>query len=144
MIAPFRAVAHPWLCDVMGHLTTRHYMAMFDDASYHALNAVFGWSGSDAEAGGTGFVDVRHEIDYVAEVRAGDLLEIRARLDRLGGKSVTFVYDMIILGREHRAARLTAVSVCFDTQARKAVALPEDWRSRARTFEGSSTGEGQS
>merc|ERR1712185_471416 len=99
---------------------------MFDDASYHALNAVFGWSGSDAEAGGTGFVDVRHEIDYVAEVRAGDLLEIRARLDRLGGKAVTFVYDMIILGREHRAARLTAVSVCFDTQARKAVALPED------------------
>ena len=88
MIAPLRAVAHPWLCDVMGHLTTRHYMAMFDDASYHALNAVFGWSGSDAEAGGTGFVDVRHEIDYVAEVRAGDLLEIRSRLDRLGGNGL--------------------------------------------------------
>ena len=89
MIAPFRAVAHPWLCDVMGHLTTRYDMAMFDDASYHALNAVFGWSGSDAEATGTGFVDVRHELDYEAELRAGDLLEINARLERLGGKSVT-------------------------------------------------------
>ncbi|WP_440958689.1 acyl-CoA thioesterase [Oceanicaulis sp. LC35] len=135
MIAPFRAVAHPWLCDVMGHLTTRHYMAMFDDASYHALNAVFGWSGTDAEATGIGFVDVRHEIDYVAEVRAGDLLEIRPRLGRLGGKSVTLVYDMIILGREERAARLTAVSVCFDTKARKASALPDEWRARAVKFE---------
>lgn len=119
MIALFRAVAHPWLCDVMGHLTTRYYMAMFDDASYHARNAVFGWSGSDAEATGTGFVDVRHELDYEAEVRAGDLLEINTRLERLGGKSVTLVYNMMIISRDERAARMTAVSVCFDTQARK-------------------------
>ena len=26
------AVVHPWLCDAMGHLTTRHYLGMFDDA----------------------------------------------------------------------------------------------------------------
>lgn len=134
MIGPFRAVAHPWLCDVMGHLTTRYYMAMFDDASYHALNAVFGWSGSDAEATGTGFVDVRHELDYDAEVRAGDLLEIHARLERLGGKSVTLVYDMMIVGRDERAARMTAVSVCFDTKTRKAVPLPADWRAEAERF----------
>ena len=29
-----RAVVHPWLCDMMGHLTTRHYVGMFDDAAY--------------------------------------------------------------------------------------------------------------
>jgi len=36
-------VAHPWLCDSMGHLTSRHYVAMFDDASYHFFRLVFGY-----------------------------------------------------------------------------------------------------
>ncbi|SVB69421.1 uncharacterized protein METZ01_LOCUS222275, partial [marine metagenome] len=22
-----KSVAHPWMCDVLGHLTTRHYVA---------------------------------------------------------------------------------------------------------------------
>jgi acyl-CoA thioester hydrolase len=125
-----RAVAHPWQCDVMGHLTTRFYMAMFDDASYHFLFEVFGWSGADA-AGGLGFADVRHEIDYEAEVGAGDLLEITGRLEKLGGKSVTCVYEMHNLTRKERAACLTSVAVCFDTRARKAVPIPDEWRVKA-------------
>lgn len=131
MIPAFRAVAHPWLCDVMGHLTTRHYIAMFDDAGYHALNVVFGWSGSDAVKGGLGIVDVRHEIDYLAEVGAGDLLEIRAALYKLGGKSVTMTYAMENLSRRETAARLTAVSVCFDMNERKAIPWPDSWRDKA-------------
>lgn len=127
---PFQAVAHPWQCDVMGHLTTRYYIAMFDDASYHTLHQVFGWTGADA-ATGIGFADVRHEIDYLAEVGAGDLLEITGRIEKLGGKSVTTVYEMRNLVRDEVAARLTSVSVCFDTDARKAVPFPQDWRDRA-------------
>jgi acyl-CoA thioester hydrolase len=130
MRTSFRAVAHPWLCDVMGHLTTRHYVAMFDDASYHALFEVFGWSGADA-ADGVGFADVRHEIDYAAEVGAGDLLEITGRLEKLGTKSVTIIYEMTNLTRGESAATLKSVAVCFDTKARKAVALPDAWRSKA-------------
>lgn len=130
MTGPFRAVAHPWLCDVMGHLTTRHYVAMFDDASYHFLFEVFAWSGADA-ATGVGFADVRHELDYAAEVGAGDLLEIDCRLVKLGTKSVTIVYEMTNLSRGELAATLRSVAVCFDTKARRAVPLPDTWRSRA-------------
>jgi len=130
-MTPFRGVAHPWQCDVMGHLTTRYYTALFDDASYHCLHDLFGWSGSEAAGGGIGWVDVRHETDYEAEVGAGDLLEIRPRLDRLGGKSITLVYEMHNLSRNALAARLTCVCVSFDTTARKAVPLPDAWRTRA-------------
>ena len=130
MTASFRAVAHPWLCDVMGHLTTRHYVAMFDDASYHFLFEIFGWSGADA-ANGVGFADVRHELNYAAEVGSGDLLEITGRLEQLGTKSVTVVYEMINLSRGEQAATLKSVAVCFDTNSRKAVPLPDAWRSRA-------------
>ena len=50
MILVQKVVVHPWMCDVLDHLITRHYMAMFDDASYHLLYDVFGWTGaSDAD-----------------------------------------------------------------------------------------------
>ena len=45
MILVQKSVAHPWMCDVLGHMTTRHYVAMFDDSSYHFLYTVFGWTG---------------------------------------------------------------------------------------------------
>lgn len=131
----FRAVAHPWQCDVMGHLTTRFYVAVFDDASYHVLHALFGWSGGDVSGRGIGVADVRHEIEYLAEVGAGDLLEVSTRLDRLGGKSATLVYDMANLTRDgESAARLLQISTCFDTQARRAMPWPDDMRSHASPF----------
>ena len=107
MLIVNKAVAHPWMCDVIGHLTTRHYVAMFDDACYHFLFAVFGWSGSTDESGERGWVDVRHLIEYQAEVSAGQVLEIRASLVKIGGKSMTIRYEMINLGDGEVAYRLT-------------------------------------
>ncbi len=46
MVLVQKSVAHPWMCDVLGHMTTRHYVAMFDDAAYHMFYTVFGWTGS--------------------------------------------------------------------------------------------------
>ena len=101
MLTVNKAVAHPWKCDVIGHLTTRFYVAMFDDASYHFLFTVFGWAGATDESGETGWVDVRHVIEYLAEVSAGYVLEIRASLVKIGSKSLTVRYEMIKIGRAH-------------------------------------------
>ena len=76
MIGVQKCVAHPWMCDVLGHLTTRFYVGMFDDASYRLLHTVFGWTGASDDAGKTAWVDARHLIEYRAEVTAGDLLEM--------------------------------------------------------------------
>ena len=82
MLVTYKGMAHPWLCDVMGHLTTRHYVAMFDDASYHLLLEIFDWSASSVAEDGLGWADVRHVIEYQAEVSSGDL-DICLRLSRL-------------------------------------------------------------
>ena len=51
MIECYRGVVHPWLCDAMGHLTTRHYVGMFDDAGYHLLAALgFIWTKYEPES----------------------------------------------------------------------------------------------
>ena len=97
----YKGISHPGLCDVMGHMTTRHYVAMFDDASYHLLYTVFGWTGAQAKAAGKGWADVRHVIEYQDEVAEGDLLEITGALTKLGNKSVTVLYTMHNLSLIH-------------------------------------------
>ena len=140
MLIVNKAVAHPWMCDVIGHLTTRHYVAMFDDASYHFLFAVFGWSGSTDETGERGWVDVRHLIEYQAEVSAGSLLEIRACLLKIGGKSITIRYEMVNLGSSEIAATLECVCVLFDMNARKALLLTDQLREMASQHLEANTG----
>ncbi|MDT8321028.1 MAG: thioesterase family protein [Xanthomonadales bacterium] len=129
-----KSVAQPWECDVMGHMTTRFYVAKFDDASYHLLHQVFGWSISDRESCGLGWADVRHVIEYKAEVSAGELLEIRARLKKIGKKSFTALYEMIDCSSGEVAATLEAVCVHFDLNARRAIAIPGAMRARAGKF----------
>jgi acyl-CoA thioesterase FadM len=56
MISVHKTVSHPWQCDIMGHMTTRFYMAMFDDSSYHFLHHVFGWNSAQDPTGKLGWV----------------------------------------------------------------------------------------
>lgn len=128
MISVHKGVAHPWQCDILGHMTTRFYMAMFDDASYHFLHHLFGWNGARNEAATLGWADVRHTINYVDEVKAGDLLEVRAELTRVGGKSMTVSYEMVNLGGGRVAATLEGIVVLFDLEERCAVTIPDDLR----------------
>jgi acyl-CoA thioester hydrolase len=131
MISVYKGVAHPWLCDVMGHMTTRHYVAMFDDASYHLLHQVFAWDSAQADDSGLGWADVKHVVEYQQEVGSGDLLEVSGEVARLGGKSITVHYQMYNLSRDQLAATLESTSVLFDTRARKAVVLPDEMRIQA-------------
>jgi len=131
MISVNKAVAHPWQCDIMGHMTTRFYVAMFDDASYHFLHHLFGWNGARNGTGELGWVDVRHTINYKDEVNAGDLLEVRAELTKVGGKSMAVSYEMIDLSNGDVAATLESVIVLFDLNERGAVTIPDDLREMA-------------
>jgi len=134
MQSDFNAVCQPWHCDVMGHMTTRHYVAMFDDASYHCLYRLFGWTGKDAQSSNLGFADVKHTIEYLDEVHTGDLIEVCGVLKKLGSKSVTIQYEMRRTTDQSIVATLESISVLFDTKARKAIALPDDFRKKAAPF----------
>ena len=134
MISVYKGVAQPWECDSLGHLTTRFYTAMFDDASYHFLFELFGWTGAGDDEGERAFVDVRHEMDFRDEVKAGELLEIRARLERVGKKSLVARYDMIKRRSGAVAASLKATYVLFDLVARRGLPLDDTLRNRASRF----------
>jgi acyl-CoA thioester hydrolase len=126
-----KAVAHPWLCDALGHLTTRNYLAMFDDASYHLLAQVFDWPGAIHESGKFACVDVRNVIDYQAEVSAGEILEVRGGLVKIGTKSITVRYVMTNLSSNETAATLEAIYAFFDMEARNSIPLTDEMRENA-------------
>jgi len=131
-LVTFVGVAHPWMCDVMGHMNVRHYAAMFDDASFQLLGHIAGQDSSQASA--TGWADVRTEIDYRHETRAGSLLTIHSHVVKIGRTSVTFeqVMSGSLEGVVHASSRTT--SVRFDLAARASVALDESMRNRAAAY----------
>ncbi|KRB31522.1 MULTISPECIES: acyl-CoA thioesterase [Mesorhizobium] len=131
-LVTFVGVAHPWMCDVMGHMNVRHYAAMFDDASFQLLGHIAGQDSTQASA--RGWADVRTEIDYRHETKAGSLLTIRSHVVKIGRTSVTFeqVMSGSLDGIVHASSRTT--SVHFDLAARASVALDEAMRGRAATF----------
>jgi len=107
----------------MGHLATQHYMAIFDVASFHFL-ARMGPGVRYFAIRGLGWADVRHEIDYRQEVRAGELLTVRTGLVRRGRTSVQ--YRHVMTGEDGSVrAEMRAVSVHFDLKRRVALPLPE-------------------
>lgn len=129
-IETFRGVAHPWLCDVMGHLNTRHFMAMFDDASMHYLSAL-GFDFADAKAGKTGWADVKIELELSAEVPKGALVQIRSFTKAIGNSSLTYISEMLCVSGETLHARATTKTVYFDLKARKSLTLPENFKAAA-------------
>ncbi len=115
----YRGVVHPWMCDIMGHFTTRHYVAMFDDAAYHLLAAI-GFTAGHIRTG-IGIADLKTTLSYRAELHAGDLVVITGRVIRVGDKSITAVYEMKDACTGVLAAEMETVSVQFDLNARRAI-----------------------
>ncbi|WP_136617388.1 MULTISPECIES: acyl-CoA thioesterase [Mesorhizobium] len=128
-LVTFVGVAHPWMCDVMGHVNVRHYAAMFDDASFQLLGRIAGQD--DNQASQIGWADVRTEIDYRHETKAGALITIRSHVAKIGRTSITL--EQVMSGSLDGIVRASSrtTSVRFDLAARASVALDEAMRNRA-------------
>ncbi len=129
MMETNRGVVHPWLCDVMGHMTTRHYTAMFDDASYHLAHAC-----GIVASGGTGFVDVEINMKFLTELKAGSLIYIRSGFLQLGNSSFTSCHRMFNCDDDKLVAYQIMKSVHFDLNKRKSVPLSDEFRAKASSL----------
>ena len=76
--------------------------------------------------------EVEVDIDRdVPPLLAGDLLEIRASLLKIGNKSITACYVMQNLKTGEVAATLEVIYVLFDVEARSGVPIGDDLRAAA-------------
>jgi acyl-CoA thioester hydrolase len=126
-----RTVVYPWLCDSMGHFATQHYMKVFDDATFHLLGSL-GYSLRDSGTSRRGWADVSHKIDYLRELRAGDLLVAKSSVQRVGTKSLIYRTRVVRVEEpDLDCAVLTGVCVHFDLERRCAIAIPDAIRAAA-------------
>ena len=125
----YQGLVYPAQCDAMGHMNVQQYVAAFDQASWHLL-AACGYEAGWVETRREGWADVRYEIDFRHEIRAGALFVIDSAVRRVGGKSLTAKHRLAAPdGTVH--AELLAVSVYFDLALRRARELPATVRAGA-------------
>jgi acyl-CoA thioester hydrolase len=126
------AVVHPWHCDAMGHLNTRFYVGIFDDANYVLIMNLA--ARARELAGNLGWADVRNEVDFLAETRAGTVVHVFAAIRRIGTKSLTIAAEMRQPDSDSPCARMVAVIARFDLSERRAVPLSASMVTAAREW----------
>jgi acyl-CoA thioester hydrolase len=125
----YRAIVMPAQCDIYGHMNVRHYAACFDDAGWH-FPKMAGLSLEEIRARGLGTVVATLSIEFHHEIRAGQLVLIQGALMRVGTKSFSHEMRLYEADSMTHCATQKTVEVCFDTQARKGVALPADIKAK--------------
>jgi len=122
-IETFRAVVYPWHCDHQGHMTTMHYVGMFDAAVWHLLSAQ-GFTRAFMAEHKTGFADLRDTIEYLAELPVGSPVMIESGVIKVGNTSVVSFNRMLETETGRLAATSEKVTVYFDLEGRKKTPLP--------------------
>jgi acyl-CoA thioester hydrolase len=115
-------------CDLMGHMNTARYAAVFDAATW-AMLRVLGYSWKPDNIGG--WADAKNVTEYFGELAVDASYNVVTSVSRVGTKSVTFVHELRRIDDTGVAARCEVVLVSFDRLARKSSPLPDEFRSRA-------------
>src|SRR2546430_1490265 len=115
----------------MGHVMTRYYMTMFDDASLHFLREL-GFDFSHLATKQIGWADVRHVIEYHRELQHGTPITITSILTRIGNSSLDYKHELRNSQTAQLHATMVARTVQFDLQTRKAIPLFEHIRDQAQ------------
>ena len=125
----YRSVVFPWHCDHIGHMNVRWYAHHFDDAGFH-LWTVAGLSQKAIHESGQGLVVARISIDYIREMKAGDLMVIRGGFTHVGNRSLRHHLRMYDADSDELRATQDTVEVFFDPETRKSAVMPDHYRNR--------------
>jgi acyl-CoA thioester hydrolase len=101
-------------CDAMGHVNNAVYSTYLEEARIGVL-------------GGLGnFILARVEIDFRAELRMGEEVEVRTRCSRIGTKS--FDLEHVVSADGRVVAEAKSVLVSYDYTTGESVPVPADLR----------------
>jgi acyl-CoA thioester hydrolase len=99
-------------CDPMGHANNAVYSTYLEEARIGVLGTL------------ATFILARVEIDFRAQLRAGDEVEVRTRCARIGTKSFELEHEIGV--DERVVAHAKSVLVAYDYERGESVPLPDD------------------
>ena len=104
-------------CDAMGHVNNAVYSTYLEEARIGVLGDLID------------FILARVEIDFRAELRMGEEVEVRTRCSRIGTKS--FDLEHVIEATGGRVvAEAKSVLVSYDYERSESVPVPDGLRAR--------------
>ncbi len=127
----YRGTIYPWQCDHMGHMNVQHYVGLFDQATW-ALMSELGATPRRLRENRSGMAAVEQRIWYLRELHAGDVVAVTSGVLEVGDKTIRFFHEMTNEETGEIAARTELTGIHMDLETRRASALPQDFRERAR------------
>ena len=106
-------------CDSLGHVNNAVYSTYLEQARMGMLRDL------------SEFILARVEIDFRAELRAGEEVEVLSRCSRMGTKSFDLEHELRADGRVVAEAR--SVLVAYDYELGRSVEVPDAVRARLLT-----------
>ena len=103
-------------CDAMGHVNNAVYSTYLEEARIGVLGGL------------SNFILARVEIDFRAELRMGEEIEVRTRCSRIGTKS--FDLEHVIAAGDRIVAEAKSVLVAYDYGLAASVPVTDEIRLR--------------
>ena len=110
-------------CDPYGHVNNAVYLTYLENSRF-AL-----WKGQEIN----GVILARAEVDYRAQAKYGDELEVRTRLVGLGRSSFQYEYEIRDANSETVLLTAKTVQVHFDYETQRPVEMSDEFRARLQT-----------
>jgi acyl-CoA thioester hydrolase len=103
-------------CDAMGHVNNAVFSTYLEESRIGVLGGL------------SAFILARVEIDFRAELRMGEQVEVRTRCSRIGTKS--FDLEHVIAAGDRVVAEAKSVLVAYDYERGVSVPLSAELRAR--------------
>ncbi|HUL75068.1 MAG TPA: thioesterase family protein [Vicinamibacterales bacterium] len=116
-------------CDPLGHVNNAVYLTYLEQARFvlwrAQINMVQRVAGGPR---GEGIILARAELDFRAQARYGDELDVRIALAGFGRSSFTYEYEIVNAAAGRLVASAKTVQVWFDYDRERSAPLPETIR----------------
>jgi acyl-CoA thioester hydrolase len=120
-------------CDPLGHVNNAAYLTYMEQARIVLWRRQLGtpWR-RDPDTGrpAEGFILARAEVDFRAQARDGDDLEVRLSLGGFGRSSATYDYEIVDVATGRLVVSARTVQVWFDYGAGRSVPIADDLKAR--------------
>jgi len=124
MIETYRGIVYPHQLDHMDHMNVQWYTSKFDEATWHLMSAI-GVTQDYLRKHNKGLAALEQKTLYKIEVRAGELLVVRSRVNQIRNKIVRFEHRMFNTESNEEVANMELVGVHMDRDVRKSSPFPD-------------------
>jgi acyl-CoA thioester hydrolase len=123
-------------CDLLGHVNNAVYLTYLEQARIGLWRDQLGFlrhPWGEGAPRGTGFILARAEVDFRAQARYAEELEVRIKLGTFGRTSCTYDYEIVRVSDDTLIAAAKTVQVWFDYDAQKPAPISDELKVVLRT-----------